>query len=46
MGFADGNFRNSQFMRLKVLTHLRERGILDEQLRWSPRQASLAGTAA
>jgi len=35
MGFADGNFRNSQFMRLKVLTHLSERGILDDQLRWS-----------
>jgi nucleoside-diphosphate-sugar epimerase len=35
MGFADGNFRNSQFMRLKVLTHLGERGILDNQLRWS-----------
>lgn len=34
MGFADGNFRNSQFMRLKVLTHLSERGILDKQLRW------------
>ena len=46
MGFADGNFRNSQFMRLKVLTHLRERGVLDEQLRWSPRQAGLVGTAA
>jgi len=46
MGFADGNFRNSQFMRLKVLTHLRERGVLDEQLRWSPRQARAVGTDA
>jgi nucleoside-diphosphate-sugar epimerase len=35
MGFADGNFRNSQFMRLKVLTQFRERGILNDQLRWS-----------
>jgi len=35
MGFADVNFRNSQFMRLKVLTHLSERGIFDDQLRWS-----------
>jgi nucleoside-diphosphate-sugar epimerase len=35
MGFADGNFRNSQFMRLKVLTHFRERNILDDQLRWT-----------
>lgn len=40
MNFADGNFRNSQFMRLKVLTHLRERGILDEQLCWSKPRAS------
>ncbi len=45
MGFADGNFRNSQFMRLKVLTHLRERGILDDQLRWSQRQTTLASAA-
>lgn len=45
MGFADGNFRNSQFMRLKVLTHLRERGILDEQLRWSQPRTALANAA-
>lgn len=45
MGFADGNFRNSQFMRLKVLTHLRERGILDEQLRWSQPRTALASAA-
>lgn len=45
MGFADGDFRNSQFMRLKVLTHLRERGVLDEQLRWAQRQSVLSGTA-
>jgi hypothetical protein len=32
-------------MRLKVLTHLRERGILDEQLRWSRRQTVLASAA-
>jgi nucleoside-diphosphate-sugar epimerase len=35
MGFADGNFRNSQFMRLKVLTHFRECGMLNDQLRWA-----------
>ena len=46
MGFADGNFRNSQFMRLKVLTHLREHGVLDDQLRWSPRRVGVVGTAA
>jgi len=45
MGFADGNFRNSQFMRLKVFTHLRERGILDDQLRWSKGQTGPGSTA-
>jgi nucleoside-diphosphate-sugar epimerase len=44
MRFADGNFRNSQFMRLKVLTQLREIGALDEQLRWSQRRTALSGT--
>jgi nucleoside-diphosphate-sugar epimerase len=34
MGFADQNFRNSQFMRLKVLTHLRETNLLSEKLEW------------
>jgi nucleoside-diphosphate-sugar epimerase len=34
MGFADANFRNSRFMRLKVLTHLRETGLLGEKLEW------------
>jgi nucleoside-diphosphate-sugar epimerase len=34
MGFTDENFRNSQFMRLKVLTHLREADLLTETLEW------------
>jgi nucleoside-diphosphate-sugar epimerase len=34
MGFADENFRNSQFMRLKVLTHLRDTHLLTETLEW------------
>ena len=34
MGFTDENFRNSQFMRLKVLTHLRETHLLTETLEW------------
>ena len=34
MGFKDENFRNSQFMRLKVLTHLRETNLLTETLEW------------
>ena len=35
MGFADQNFRNSRFMRLKVLTHLREAKLLTETLEWA-----------
>jgi nucleoside-diphosphate-sugar epimerase len=34
MGFADANFRNSRFIRLKVLTHLRETNLLSEKLEW------------
>jgi nucleoside-diphosphate-sugar epimerase len=35
MGFKDENFRNSQFIRLKVLTHLRNEGLLTEKLEWN-----------
>jgi len=35
MGFQDENFRNSRFMRLKVLTHLRETNLLTETLEWA-----------
>jgi nucleoside-diphosphate-sugar epimerase len=34
MHFADPNFRQSQFMRLKVLTRLRQNGTLNERLEW------------
>jgi len=34
MNFNEKNFRNSQFMRLKVLTHLRETSILRDDLVW------------
>ncbi len=34
MRFEDANFRNSSFMRLKVLAGLREKGLLNEQLEW------------
>jgi len=34
MGFADPDFRNSRFMRLRVLDELMEKGALDENLRW------------
>jgi len=34
MGFKDADFRNSQYMRLRVLTDLRHRGYLSENLEW------------
>lgn len=35
MEFNDEDFRNSRFMRLKVLTRLREIGLLTESLEWA-----------
>jgi nucleoside-diphosphate-sugar epimerase len=35
MGFVDSDFRNSRFMRLKVLTYLRDRNLLNERLEWT-----------
>ncbi len=35
MNFNDKNFRNSKFMRLKVLNHLREQGLITETLEWA-----------
>lgn len=35
MEFNDGDFRNSKFMRLKVLTHLRNKALLNEKLEWT-----------
>ncbi len=35
MEFKDGDFRNSKFMRLKVLTHLINKKLLTEKLQWS-----------
>jgi nucleoside-diphosphate-sugar epimerase len=34
MGFKDGEFRNSKYMRLKILTQLQEKGLLNEKLQW------------
>ena len=34
MGFNNSDFRNSRFMRLKVLTDLQERGLLNDNLEW------------
>ena len=35
MGFDNGNFRDSTFMRLKVLTRLKEQGLLSNNLEWT-----------
>ncbi len=35
MEFKDKDFRNSKFMRLKVLTHLRNKNLLTEKLEWA-----------
>jgi nucleoside-diphosphate-sugar epimerase len=35
MNFADQEFRTSQFIRLKVLSGLRERGLLNDTLNWA-----------
>ncbi len=35
MRFHDADFRNSRYMRLKVLTELQEQGCLDGELRWT-----------
>lgn len=35
MGFKEKDFRNSNFMRLKVLDFLRSRGLLDDKLNWT-----------
>jgi nucleoside-diphosphate-sugar epimerase len=36
MGFNDPDFRNSNYMRLKALTHLRSKGYLNKNLAWQP----------
>jgi nucleoside-diphosphate-sugar epimerase len=35
MRFSDENFRDSAFMRLNVLSELRRRGLLDDELAWT-----------
>ena len=35
MGFKDSNFRHSRFMRLRVLTELQDRGLLNDRLEWT-----------
>jgi len=40
MHFDDPDFRNSRYMRLKVLTALRDKGLLTEDLEWSNKMIS------
>ncbi len=48
MGFAERNFRESQYMRLKVLASLQKEGLVNEQVAWTgePAPAAKAGAAA
>ena len=34
IGFKDGDFRNSRYMRLKILTELQEKGLMNQKLQW------------
>lgn len=36
MGFSDPNFRSSKYMRLEVLRGLRQKGLLNDNLDWTP----------
>lgn len=36
MGFADTNFRSSRFVRLQMLSELRDHGMLTDRLEWTP----------
>ncbi|MFO7732151.1 MAG: SDR family oxidoreductase [Candidatus Aminicenantes bacterium] len=35
IGFRDAGFRSSRYMRLNILTELRKRGLLNDQLQWT-----------
>jgi nucleoside-diphosphate-sugar epimerase len=39
MGFDDPDYRNSMFIRLKVLDHLQNKGLLNSNLQWVLREA-------
>jgi nucleoside-diphosphate-sugar epimerase len=42
LGLRNGDFRNSTFIRLKVLSTLRENGLLNERLEWRQREEARA----
>ncbi|MGQ9570724.1 MAG: NAD-dependent epimerase/dehydratase family protein [Thermodesulfovibrionales bacterium] len=41
MGFKDRDFRDSKFMRLKVLTYLQNKGLLTKSLEWANNRNSI-----
>jgi nucleoside-diphosphate-sugar epimerase len=41
MEFHDADFRNSDFIRLRVLQNFRERGLLTERLEWANKSSAL-----
>jgi nucleoside-diphosphate-sugar epimerase len=45
MKFKDEDFRNSKYMRLKVLTYLRNKGLLTERLTWTHNPKTNIGTS-
>jgi nucleoside-diphosphate-sugar epimerase len=45
MHFADHDFRNSSLMRLKVLSELREQGLLTPELEWTTGRQAVAAVA-
>jgi nucleoside-diphosphate-sugar epimerase len=45
MGFDDPDFRASSLIRLNVISELRQRGMIDEDLQWTP-AARVAGVKA
>jgi len=45
IGFSDENFRQSKFIRLNILTQLRERELLTPDLQWASAGEPLRSTA-
>jgi nucleoside-diphosphate-sugar epimerase len=39
IGFRDGDFRSSKYMRLNILTELQKKGLLNEKFEWMNKEA-------
>jgi nucleoside-diphosphate-sugar epimerase len=46
IGFRDGDFRHSRYMRLKILTDLQDKGLLNGQLQWTQAMGHFAGPSS